>query len=60
MEEAEPFIAWFTEEILPTIRKTGGAYMTDQKEEDLLADPDQVIGLAMRSNLSSLTERLLE
>jgi prophage antirepressor-like protein len=46
--EAEPFISWVTEEVLPTIRKTGGVYLSDQKAEELLADPDLIIGLAMQ------------
>ncbi len=46
--EAEPFIAWVTEEVLPTIRKTGGVYLSPQKTEELLADPDLIIGLAQQ------------
>lgn len=41
--EAEPFIVWVTEEVLPTIRKTGGIYMTDGALEKTLADPDFMI-----------------
>ena len=46
--EAKLFKRWITHEVLPTIRKTGGAYMSLQKAEDLLADPDLVIGLAQQ------------
>ena len=46
--EAEPFIAWVTEEVLPMIRKTNGAYLSKQKTEELLADPDLIISLAQQ------------
>lgn len=45
MEEAEPFEKWVFEEVLPSIRKHGG-YLTKQKTEDLLTDPDLLIQLA--------------
>lgn len=45
---AIPMQMWVAGEVLPTIRKTGGVYMTDQKAEELLADPDLIIGLAMQ------------
>lgn len=45
-DEAEPFIAWVTEEVLPTIRKTGGVYMTLEKAEEMLYNPDLIIGMA--------------
>lgn len=48
LESAERFEAWVYEEVLPTIRKTGGVYMTAQKAEEILADPDVIIGLAMQ------------
>ena len=57
--EAEPFIAWVTEEVIPTIRKTGGAYMTVSKAEELLANPDFIIGLAKQViQLKATRERL--
>ncbi len=61
-EEARTFKRWINHEVLPTIRKTGGLYMTDQKAEELLADPDLIIGLAMqvkelKQKTSMLTEK---
>lgn len=47
-QEAMQFKRWVNHEVLPTIRKTGGVYMTEQKTEELLADPDLIIGLAMQ------------
>lgn len=35
-------------EILPTIRKTDGAYLTDKKIENLPTDPDLVIGMVLQ------------
>lgn len=46
--EAKAFKRWITHEVIPTIRKTGGVYMTADKAEELLADPDLVIGLAQQ------------
>lgn len=46
--EAEPFIEWVTEEVLPTIRKTGGVYLSVQKQEELLANPDLIISMAQQ------------
>lgn len=45
MEEAERFQDWVCEEILPTIRKTGGTYMTDEALAKTLTDPDYLIGV---------------
>lgn len=42
---AEKFQDWVTSEVLPTIRKHG-AYMTDEKIEEVLTDPDTIIKLA--------------
>lgn len=39
------FKHWVTSEVLPAIRKHG-AYMTDQKIEEVLTDPDTIIQLA--------------
>lgn len=44
--EAEPFISWITGEVLPTIRKTGGVYLSPEKAEELICNPDLIIGLA--------------
>ena len=44
-EEAEKFQDWISDEVLPSIRKHG-AYMTPQRIEDLLANPDTIIQMA--------------
>ena len=43
--EAKAFKRWITHEVIPTIRKYG-AYMTQEKIEEVLADPDTIIKLA--------------
>ena len=43
--EAKQFKKWVTSEVLPSIRKHG-AYMTEQKIEEVLQDPDTIIRLA--------------
>ena len=43
--EAATFRRWITSEVLPSIRKHGG-YLTDEKIEDILTDPDTIIQLA--------------
>lgn len=48
MDVALPFQRWVAGEVLPTIRKTGGAYLTLQKAEELLHDPNLIIGLAQQ------------
>lgn len=45
--EALRFKRWVTSEVLPTIRKHG-AYMTDSTLEQMLANPDLLIGLASK------------
>ena len=42
---AERFQDWVTNEVLPSIRKHG-AYMTDEKIEEVLLNPDTIINLA--------------
>lgn len=42
---AEKFETWVFDEVLPTIRKYG-AYMTPEKIEEVLMDPDTIIQLA--------------
>ncbi len=42
---AKKFKRWVTSEVLPAIRKHG-AYMTNQKIEEILSDPDTIIKLA--------------
>ena len=44
-QEAKPFRKWITAEVLPTIRKHG-AYLTEQKVEEVLTDPDTIIRIA--------------
>lgn len=43
--QAREFRRWVTLEVIPSIRKHGG-YLTEQKIEDVLADPDTIIKLA--------------
>ncbi|WP_105129930.1 phage antirepressor KilAC domain-containing protein [Streptococcus suis] len=43
--EAEKFADWVTSEVLPSIRKHGG-YLTDNKLEEALLNPDTLISLA--------------
>lgn len=45
--EAVAFRRWVTSEVLPSIRKHGG-YLTDQKIEDILDNPDTIIQLATK------------
>src|SRR5690606_15010770 len=43
--EAKQFKRWVTHEVIPSIRKHG-AYMTPEKIEEVLTDPDTIIKLA--------------
>lgn len=43
--EAKTFKRWITHEVIPTIRKHG-AYMTPEKVEEILLNPDTIIKLA--------------
>ena len=43
--EAKAFKRWITHEVIPTIRKHG-AYMTPEKVEEILLNPDTIIKLA--------------
>lgn len=43
--EAKAFKRWITHEVIPSIRKHG-AYMTEQRIEDIILNPDTVIKLA--------------
>ena len=45
MPQAKSFKRWVTTEVLPSIRKHG-AYMTSEKIEEILSDPDTIIKLA--------------
>lgn len=44
---AEKFEEWLFEEVIPSVRKHG-AYLTPSTTEDLLLNPDLVIGLSKR------------
>ena len=46
LPSAKKFKKWVTSEVLPTIRKHG-TYMTPDKIEEVLANPDTIIQLAM-------------
>lgn len=46
-EKAKQFKRWVTGEVLPTIRQHGG-YLTPQKIEEVLLNPDTIIDLAQR------------
>ena len=43
--ESKKFKRWITHEVIPSIRKHG-AYLTDEKIEEVLTDPDTIIKLA--------------
>ncbi|EGT4145650.1 Bro-N domain-containing protein [Clostridioides difficile] len=45
LAEAKKFKRWVTNEVLPTIRRHG-AYLTDDKIEEILSNPDTIIKLA--------------
>lgn len=61
LPEAKKFKHWVTSEVLPAIRKYG-AYMTDQKIEEILSDPDTIIKLAteLKAERSQKEQALLE
>jgi prophage antirepressor-like protein len=46
--DAERFRDWVVEEVLPTIRKTGGTYMTDDALIAATEDPDFMIGVLQK------------
>jgi anti-repressor protein len=54
---AEEFESWIFDEVLPSIRKHGG-YMTSQKLEEALLNPDTIIQLA--TNLKEERQRRIE
>ncbi|WP_419242120.1 phage antirepressor [Pediococcus pentosaceus] len=47
LPNAKKFKRWVTNEVLPSIRKHG-AYLTDEKIEEALLNPDTIINLATR------------
>ena len=57
--EAKEFKRWVTHEVLPTIRKHG-AYLTDQKLEEVLTNPDTIIQLAQNLKAEQEARQALE
>lgn len=60
----KPFRKWVTSKVLPSIRNHG-AYMTPQKIEEVLANPDLIIGLATqlkeeRRRVETLTQDVVQ
>lgn len=60
--EAKQFKKWVTSEVLPSIRKNG-AYLTTSKAEEILANPDIIIGLATqvkesRAKITQLSQEI--
>lgn len=55
--EAKEFRRWITHEVLPAIRRHGG-YLTPEKTEEFLTDPDTIIQLA--TNLKEERARRVE
>ena len=56
------FKKWVTSEVLPSIRKNG-AYLTTSKAEEILANPDIIIGLATqvkesRAKITQLSQEI--
>lgn len=58
LPRAKKFKRWVTSEVLPAIRKHG-AYMTDEKIEEVLTDPDTIIKLATQLK-DERQQRLIE
>ena len=58
MPNAKRFKHWVTSEVLPAIHKHG-AYMTDEKIEEVLTDPDTIIKLATQLK-DERQQRLIE
>ena len=56
--EAQSFRRWITHEVLPAIRQEG-AYMTPERLQEVLEDPDTLIALAQRLKLLQEKNRAL-
>ena len=56
--EAQSFRRWITHEVLPAIRQEG-AYMTPERLQEVLEDPDTLIALAQRLKLLQEKNRML-
>jgi len=48
LPSAVKFEKWVFEEMIPTVRKTGGVYLTHEKAELILSDPEVIIGIALQ------------
>ena len=59
LESAKKFKRWVTNEVLPTIRKTG-AYMTDDVIENLLQDPDAFVKMIQQVQKEKKKRREVE
>lgn len=57
--QAERFANWVTDEVLPSIRKHG-AYLTPEKVEEVLLNPDTIIKIAQNLKVEQEKRRLLE
>lgn len=57
--QAKRFRRWVTSEVIPTIRKHGG-YLTEQKLEEVLFDPDLLINLAQNLKDEQTKRKQLE
>lgn len=57
--EAKTFKRWVTHDVIPSIRKHG-AYMTPQKIEEVLSDPDTIIKLAQQLKQAQEEKRHLQ
>ena len=59
LPKAKKFKRWVTSEVLPTIRKHG-TYMTDEKIEEALLNPDTIINLATQLKNERANRKLIE
>ena len=59
LPNAQKFESWVFEEVLPLIRKHGG-YLTPQKIEEVLTDPDTIIQLATTLKEEQARHKALE
>lgn len=59
LPEAVRFEKWLFEEVLPSIRKHGG-YLTEQKIDEILSDPDTIIRLATELKARNAQIKTLE
>lgn len=56
---AKKFKRWVTSEVLPSIRKHG-AYLSDERIEDILSNPDTIIELATQLKLERHRRKVLQ